>query len=143
MCVFVRISRFCVGFDFRRRHCIGIALTYYLHFTDIMKINLNCCVRNCCDLFSLFYGYHSSSHFELIVRSHSTSLLAILHLQYFTSQHYTALYSTTHHSTPFPTNQLHSTTLGHGSNKPVIDLSKETCGKEICINSGVQNFLWR
>ena len=32
--------------------------------------------------------------------------------------------------------------LGTGAQKPFIDLSKETCGTDICINTGVQNYLW-
>ena len=31
---------------------------------------------------------------------------------------------------------------GNGANRPFIDLSQESCGREICINKGVQNFDW-
>ena len=33
-------------------------------------------------------------------------------------------------------------TEGAGAQKPFIDLSKETCGKDICINTGVQSLSW-
>ena len=32
--------------------------------------------------------------------------------------------------------------LGTGAQKPYIDLSTETCGKEMCINEGVKDFQW-
>jgi hypothetical protein len=32
--------------------------------------------------------------------------------------------------------------LGNGVSKPYIDLSEETCGKKMCVNTGVQNFQW-
>jgi hypothetical protein len=31
---------------------------------------------------------------------------------------------------------------GTGAQKPYIDLSTETCGKEMCINEGVKDFQW-
>jgi hypothetical protein len=30
-----------------------------------------------------------------------------------------------------------------GANRPYIDVSPETCGKEMCVNGGVSNYNWR